>query len=189
MALLTMLFSKLNVPLANHKCIGSVDCLEYLGIILDSKNMEARLPMEKVQRIIEFIENLLGKRKCTKKELLQLLGHLNFASRVILPGRSFVSYLISLSTTVRNLQPLVFLDYHCQQDLIMWHKFLKTGMGCLYFMTQVSQLCMIWNCSLMRHWLVLEHTFKINGFVLNGLIVYPQSKSLIFQWPSVNSIL
>jgi hypothetical protein len=37
------------------------------------------------------------------RELLQLLRHLNFASRVIVPGRSFVSYLIDLSTKVKEL--------------------------------------------------------------------------------------
>ena len=78
MALLTMLFSWHSVPLAKHKCIGPTDCLEYLGIILDSKNMVARLPMDKVQRIIQVTEMLLGKNKCTKREYLQLLGHLSF---------------------------------------------------------------------------------------------------------------
>ena len=67
-----------------------------------------------------------------KKELLQLLGHLNFASRVILPGRSFVSYLISLSTTVNNLNHNVDLDTHCREDLHMWHKFLKNWNGMFY---------------------------------------------------------
>ena len=133
MALLTMLFKRLNVPLAKHKCEGPSDCLEYLGIILDSKNMVARLPMDKIQRIIEFIELLLDKKKCTKRELLQLLGHLNFASRVILPGRSFVSYLINLSTSVSNLQHYVHLNIHCQQDLQMWHKFLKGWNGVSLF--------------------------------------------------------
>ena len=133
MALLTMLFSRLKVPLAKHKCIGPADCLEYLGIILDSKNMVAKLPLDKVGRIIKFIEILLGKNRCTKRELLQLLGHLNFASRVILPGRSFVSYLISLSTTVSNLQHFVYLDSHCQQDLYMWHKFLQDWNGVSLF--------------------------------------------------------
>ena len=92
MALLTMLFSKLNFPLAKHKCVGQVDCFEYLGIILDNKNMVAKLPMDKVQRIIEFIGNLMGKKKCSKRDLLQLLGNLNFASRLVLSGRSFDSY-------------------------------------------------------------------------------------------------
>ena len=64
---------------------------------------------------------------------LQLLGHLNFASRVILPGRSFVSYLISLSTTVNNLNHNVDLDTHCREDLHMWHKFLKNWNGVSMF--------------------------------------------------------
>ena len=133
MAILTLLFARLNVLLAKYKCIGPSDCLEYLGIILDSKNMVAKLPADKVQRIIEFMETLLDRNKCSKRELLQLLGHLNFASRVILPGRSFVSYLIKLSTTVSSLHHMVYLDQHCQQDLHMWHKFLTGWNGVSLF--------------------------------------------------------
>ena len=59
MACLTLLFARLGVPLAKHKCIGPSNCLEYLGIILDTQNMVAKLPMDTVQRIIEFIETLL----------------------------------------------------------------------------------------------------------------------------------
>lgn len=132
-ALLSLLFNRLHVPLASHKCVGPTCCLEYLGIILDSENMVAKLPLDKLQRIIQFIEQMLHKSKCTKLELLQLLGHLNFASRVILPGRSFVSYLIHLSTTVERLQHFVYIDNHCQQDLLMWHKFLRGWNGVSLF--------------------------------------------------------
>ena len=110
MALLTLLYARLNVPLAKHKCSGPSYCSEYLGIILDSRNIVAKLPFDKVQRIIKFIETLLDKNKCSKRELLQLLWHLNFASRVILPSRSFVSYLISLSTTVSRPHHMVNLE-------------------------------------------------------------------------------
>jgi hypothetical protein len=50
MALLTMIFTKLNVPLAKHKTMSPLTMIEYLGIILDSDKMEARLPEEKVNR-------------------------------------------------------------------------------------------------------------------------------------------
>jgi hypothetical protein len=53
---------------------------------------EARLPMDKVNRICEFIRNVLGKRSCTKRELLQLLGHFSFASRVVDRYIKFVEY-------------------------------------------------------------------------------------------------
>ena len=129
MACLTLLIARLGVPLAKNKCIGPSNCFEYLGIILGTQNMVAKLPMDTVQRIIEFIETLLGRNKSSKRELLQLLGHLNFASKVILPGRSFVSYLISLSTTVNSLHQTIYLDHHCQQELHMWHKFLKGWNG------------------------------------------------------------
>ena len=133
MSLLTLLFGRLNIPLALHKCIGPTVCLEYLGIILDSSKMEADLPSDKVERILKFIEGLLEKTCCTKLVMLQLLGHFNFASRVILPGRSFVSYLIHLSTTVKALHELVWLDKHCREDLLMWYRFLKQWNGVSLF--------------------------------------------------------
>ena len=48
MAIMSLLFARLRVPLATQKCIGPTCCLEYLGIILDSENMIAKLPMDKV---------------------------------------------------------------------------------------------------------------------------------------------
>ena len=127
------MFNRLGVPLAMHKCLGPTVCLEYLGIILDSMNMHARLLLDKVYRIIEFIETLLGQSSCTKLELLQVLGHFNFASRVILPGRSFVFYLIQLSTTVKELWHRITLNQYCQEDLHMWHKFLTEWNGLSLF--------------------------------------------------------
>ena len=87
MAIMSLLFARLRVPLATQKCIGPTCCLEYLGIILGSEKMITKLPMDKVQRILQFLHRMLHKSKCTKLEPLQLLGRLNFASGVILPGR------------------------------------------------------------------------------------------------------
>lgn len=124
MALLTMIFNKLNIPISQKKTVGPVTCLEYLGVILDTTKMEARLPQDKVERIIEFIKTFLHRRSARKRELLQLLGHFNFAARVIIPGRSFVSYLIKLSTKVNNLNFFVSISPDCREDLNMWFTFL-----------------------------------------------------------------
>jgi hypothetical protein len=125
MAILTMIFKKLNIPLSTKKTVGPDTTLEYLGVILDTANMEARLPQNKVDRIISFIGTFLSRRSIRKRELLQLLGHFNFAARVIIPGRSFVTYLINLSTKVNNLNYYVSLSPECREDLKMWHIFLK----------------------------------------------------------------
>lgn len=80
MALLSLIFNKLSIPLSKKKTVGPSCVLEYLGIVLDTVNMQARLPQDKVNRITDFITLILSKKSCTRKELEQLLGHLNFAT-------------------------------------------------------------------------------------------------------------
>ncbi|XP_061162686.1 uncharacterized protein LOC133171907 [Saccostrea echinata] len=140
MNLLYHIFQTLNIPMALHKSEGPTTCLEYLGIILDSQLMEARFPNEKLQRITEFLHKFQSRKSCTKRELLQLLGHLNFASRVILPGRSFVSHLIALSTTVKQLHHYVKINEQCREDMQMWLSFLSNwnGINLFYSMSQIT---------------------------------------------------
>lgn len=129
MALLSLIFNKLNIPLSKKKTVGPTCTLEYLGIILDSVNMLAKLPEDKLKRITDFITFILNKRSCTRKELEQLLGHLNFATRVILPGRSFVSYLYKLMSSVKESYHYVHLNKECRSDLSMWLQFLSDWNG------------------------------------------------------------
>ena len=134
MAILSLLFKSLGIPTAPHKTIGPTQTIEYLGIILDTSNMRALLPDEKKTRICAILDLFAKKKSCTKRELLSLLGHLNFASRVIHPGRSFVSYLISLSTSVKELHHHVKLSPSCRRDIFMWHKFLSKWNGISFFL-------------------------------------------------------
>ena len=120
LALLTLIFGRLNIPISPIKTVGPCTNLIYLGVELDSERFEVRLPCD---RILQFIHEFLLKDRVTKRQVLQLLGHFNFASKVIRPGRSFVSYLIKLYTTVKELHYQVYLDRTCKQDLRMWELF------------------------------------------------------------------
>jgi len=71
-------FGKLNIHLALHKSVGPTTFLEYLGIILDSENMIAKLPQDKLCRIKDLLYVFLDRRTCIKRELLSLLGHFNY---------------------------------------------------------------------------------------------------------------
>ena len=125
MSTLINIFKKLNIPLSSKKTVGPITCLEYLGIILDTTLMEARLPQEKVDRLIMLIEVFLTKSSVRKRDLLQLLGHFNFAARIILPGRTFSAYMFRLSSTVSKLFYFIKLTKECKNDLRMWLKFLQ----------------------------------------------------------------
>ncbi|XP_033744158.1 uncharacterized protein LOC117330047 [Pecten maximus] len=120
--------------MALHKTCGPNTVIGYLGIILDSHKMEARLPIDKLQRDTEILRSFQNRQSCTKRELLQLLGHLIFASKVIIPGRSFVSHIIKLSTTVKALHHHVKLNSECREDIRMWLTFLQywNGVGIFY---------------------------------------------------------
>ena len=100
MAILTMVFNKLGLPLSVKETAGPSKVLEYLGVILDSEQMEARLPLDKLRRITDAVTHFRVGRHALNNGLLSLLGHLNFACRVIYPGCAFLSYLIRLSCTV-----------------------------------------------------------------------------------------
>ena len=146
MSKLTELFQALNIPIAQHKTLGPTQCLEFLGIILDTLKMEARLPADKIQRICDILQSFLDVKSCTKRQILSLLGHLQFACRVIHPGRSFVSYLISLSTSVHELHHHVKLTEECRLDIDMWFKFLSNWNGVSFFLndniTTTADMCL-----------------------------------------------
>ena len=51
--------------------------------------MEARLPLDKVERIQASLASFKSRKSCTLKELQSLIGTLNFACKVVHPGRPF----------------------------------------------------------------------------------------------------
>ena len=84
-------FKNLGVPIAPNKTEGPCTTLKYMGIILNTVRMEARLPVDKVERIRASLALLQKKKSYTLKELQSLIGTLNFACKVISPGDPFCS--------------------------------------------------------------------------------------------------
>ena len=80
----------IGVPMAPEKTEGPNQVLTFAGIELDCLNLEARLPMEKVDKVLKAIRNLLPRKRVLLKELQSLIGLLNFACSVITPGRVFI---------------------------------------------------------------------------------------------------
>lgn len=64
-----------------------------------------------------------------KRELLSLLGHLNFASRMVFLGRPFVPDLISLSAIALELHHYFDLNSGFRLNLHMWPKVMERWNG------------------------------------------------------------
>ncbi|CAC5415268.1 unnamed protein product [Mytilus coruscus] len=128
-------FNSLKILLSAHKTVGPSTSLEYLGIILDSMHMIAKLPDKKLVRIKDMLYSYLNRRSCTKREMLSLLGHLNYECKVIISGRSFVSYLLTLAHSVKELNHHFTITKGCRDDMAMWFKFLSQWNGISFFIS------------------------------------------------------
>ncbi|XP_033958129.1 uncharacterized protein [Pseudochaenichthys georgianus] len=133
LAKLKCCFQELGVPLSGEKTIGPDTSLEFLGITLDTIDMKASLPIAKLQRIRDITKSYCEQQVITKQQLLSLLGHLNFAMRVIPQGRSFISRLLDAASAVTNLHDRVFLDEGCRSDLCFWSLLLAHWNGITFF--------------------------------------------------------
>ncbi|XP_076583733.1 uncharacterized protein LOC143319050 [Chaetodon auriga] len=130
---LTTTFHELGVPISPDKTEGPKTSLDFLGITLNTVSLQASLPPEKTHRIALLISNFLLAHKCTKHQLLSLLGHLHHATRIIPQGRSFVSHLLSIASSVPSLHNYVTLDQTCKMELKLWFQFLSSWNGISFF--------------------------------------------------------
>ena len=129
-------FKKLGIPVNGKKVFGPCTCLEFLGIILDTILMEARLSEEKIEALKEKLQSFESKKKVTQLEILSLVGSLSFACKVITPGRSFLSRLIAKAYTVKELHHLVRTSKDLREDCRIWLKFLNDWNGRSLFLSR-----------------------------------------------------
>ena len=73
---------EIGVPIAEEKTEGPSQILIFLGLELDSREMLVRIPMAKIQEVMEKIMVILSKKSVKLKALQSLIGSLNF----LLPG-------------------------------------------------------------------------------------------------------
>ena len=123
------LCSELGVMVSFKKLEGPSSTLSFLGILLDTVKLELRLPEEKLHRLKEMIQLWCGRKSCTKRELLSLLGHLHHACQVVAPGRSFLRRMIALSKVAKQLHHHIRLNAGFRSDLEWWAIFLADWNG------------------------------------------------------------
>ena len=86
-----------------------------MSVLLDSDIMEARFPVDKLTRTKEALHEWFRKKFATLKELQSLIGALQFAWRVVVPGRAFLQRIISWFSVLLPLsasQCLIHPLYH-----------------------------------------------------------------------------
>ena len=136
LSLFLELCSYLVIPMAPEKTVGPSTVLSFAGIELDTVRSEARLPHDKVIRCTSMLSDYLKRKKVTLRELQSLIGLLNFACSVVLPGRAFLRRLIDLTRGISRPQNLIKLTQSVKSDMRTWLAFLSNFNGSSFFLTR-----------------------------------------------------
>lgn len=128
--------SYLGIPITLEKTCGPCTTLSFAGIELDSQLQLARLPKDKLDKCIQLISDFLLRKKVTLVELQSLIGLLNFACSVIIPGRAFLRHLIDLTIELRAAHHRLRLTPKVKDDLRVWLNFLEEFNGKSFFLDE-----------------------------------------------------
>lgn len=131
----TKLCSEIGVPLAPDKTFGPDQVMPFLGITLDTILQEARLPLDKLDECRNLCRAFQNKKKITLKELQSIIGKLQFATSVVVPGRPFLRRLIDLTKGIRKPSYKIRLNSGGRADLNMWSEFLDRFNGKSFFLS------------------------------------------------------
>ena len=116
---------QLGILLALEKLAGPSHCLTFLGIIVDTQQMQARLPDDKLNHIKLQLSIWLHKKKATKRQILSLVGLLQHACKVVRSGRTFVARMYNTAAKVKKLTYFSRLNKSFKSDLYWWHMFIN----------------------------------------------------------------
>ena len=123
MSALIDLLQGLGFVVAWRKVVPPSQVVTYLGIELDSVQMELRLPQKKLIRLRNLVDEFRGRKHCSLKELQVLAGHLSHASTVVKGGRTFSRRIINLAKFLREKTELISLPDWFFADLDWWIAF------------------------------------------------------------------
>ena len=115
----------IGVPLAPEKTVGPSQVIEFAGIHLDSVDMSASLPQDKVTKFIHQIDQTLDMKTAQLKHIQALAGMLNFACAIIAPARAFSRRLIDMTIGLSKPYHHRKVTSQVRQDLLLWKRFLK----------------------------------------------------------------
>lgn len=124
----------IGVPMADEKTEGPTRILTFAGIELDCVKGQARLPLEKIEKCKAAIQETLSRKKVSLRQLQSLIGLLNFACKVVTPGRVFLRRLINLTIGVKKPHHMIRVNQGARQDLAIWQTFFGSFNGTSVFL-------------------------------------------------------
>lgn len=128
----------IGLPIKAEKTVYPTTTLTFLGLELDTLKFEVRLPTDKLESMKSEIRKFQNKTTASLQELQSLIGLLNFACRVVPPGRPFLRRIINLTIGLQKPKQQKRLDNEAIADLKAWAIFLENFNGKAFFPSGIS---------------------------------------------------
>ena len=132
-----------NFPVSLEKSFWVTSVLMFLGLLINTKYQYVAIPVDKIQRAKDLIENILmNKSKKTMVRTLQkVTGYLNFLCRAVVPGCTFLRRLYFHFSSEMAPHHHVWVNKDMRADLETWMSFLnKPTVYCRPFLDFESDL-------------------------------------------------
>ena len=127
--------------LAEEKTVEPTEVLVFLGIEFDTINMVMRIPQDKIDDLRNKLVVCLNSNKITLRNLQSLIGTLNFACHVIVPGRAFCRRLIDATCYLRKPHHKTHVTKDMKDDIRIWLSFIHNYNGTTVILDR------FWSCN------------------------------------------
>lgn len=152
------LMAHLNIPLNPENTWPLSTKIVVYGIQVDSNTRVASLPTDKLQLAKDHLHRLKSKHSATLRELQSTIGFLNFACRVVVPGRAFLRQLINLTIGITRPHHYISINAQARSDINTWLQFLEQYNG--------TSLLLDWKWNTSHHLQLATDAAKTKGFGL-----------------------
>ena len=126
------LCAEINFPLSEEKTAWATQIIIFLGMLLNTVTQTISIPVEKRNKALKQLWDLMTSRKTTVLKLQKLTGLLNNISKALVPGRAF-NRQFYLKCAGQKLHHHIRVDNEIKLDAAMWIKFLRNDGLCCQF--------------------------------------------------------
>ena len=163
--------------------------MEYLGIVLDTDLLQARISADRLTEVLNELNQWRQRQTATKRQVLSLIGKLSFVSRVVRPGRTFIRRMLSIASKVQHLHQKVTLTDEFHLDVKWWLTYLPQWNGVSMFPRSH------WEASADMHLFTDSSDLAAAGYYDSAWFVVPfiyefsELKSMSINWRELFAII
>ena len=128
------LCEEIGIPINHNKTEGPSISLSFLGIQLDTIANQASLPLDKVNKYTDLMQDFLNRKTVRLHEMQKVIGSLQFTTSVVTPGRTFLRRLINSTIGIQKPYHRIHITRAHRDDIIMWLDFLTNFNGITIFL-------------------------------------------------------